>query len=170
MKILLTGIAGTGKSTIIQALNEQGITAIDLHDVPDLFSWQDKKTKETVPYIPVQSREWFEAVERLCDLEKLKDLIDKYEHVVMAGTAGNQTDIMKLFDKTILLQANPDILVERMKTRTNKSGYGKTQAEQEDNIEWQKSFDPFIISQGALPLNTEGGLDEVVNKIITDIL
>jgi broad-specificity NMP kinase len=34
MKILITGIAGTGKSTIVKALNEKGIVSLDLHDVP----------------------------------------------------------------------------------------------------------------------------------------
>jgi broad-specificity NMP kinase len=43
MKILITGIAGTGKSTIVPALQERGITAIDLHDVPGLCFWQNKK-------------------------------------------------------------------------------------------------------------------------------
>jgi broad-specificity NMP kinase len=37
MKVLITGIAGTGKSTIIKELNKKGIDAIDLHDVPDLI-------------------------------------------------------------------------------------------------------------------------------------
>ena len=53
-----------------------------------------------------------------------------------------------------------------MKTRVNKSGYGKTATEQEDNIDWQKEFDPEVLSYGAIPVDTSGNLDDVVDKII----
>ncbi len=170
MKILLTGVAGTGKSTIIKALQEKGIPAIDLHDVPGLFYWQDKKTKEKVEYTPVVSRDWFDTVDRFGDIDKLKEMLDQYTDVVMAGTAsGNQKEIVSLFNKTILLQCNPDVIVHRMETRTNKSGYGKTKAEQEDNIEWQKEFDPQLISLGAIPISSECTLEEAVEKIIAQM-
>ncbi len=168
MKILITGIAGTGKSTLVKALNERGVVAIDLHDVPDLFFWQNKETKEKIEYSPVHSREWFDTVDRLCDTNKLKEILSQYTDIVMAGTisGSNQKEFLSLFDKIILLQSNPETLVHRMKTRIDKSGYGKTKAEQEDNIEWQKEFDTQILSYGAIPINTEGKIDAVVQKII----
>lgn len=168
MKVLITGIAGTGKSTIVKALNEKGIASIDLHDVPGLFFWQDKKTKERVEYVPTQSREWFDTVDRLCDIGRLKKILDQKQDIVMAGTVGgNQAEYIALFDTVILLQSDPQTLIHRMKTRTNKSGYGKTKAEQEDNIEWQKEFDPLLLSLGAIPVDTNGELNDVVDKIIT---
>ena len=169
MKILFTGIAGTGKSTIVKALNEKGIAAIDLHDVPGLFFWQDKKTKKEVEYTPVHDKNWFNTVDRICDVEKLKELFGQYD--LMAGTtsSGNQEEFLSLFDRIILLQADPATLVHRMQTRTNKSGYGKTKAEQEDNIEWQKEYDPLLISYGAIPVNTKGDLDETVSRVIRQL-
>lgn len=168
MKILLTGIAGTGKSTIIRALTERGITAIDLHDIPGLFFWQHKETGEKVPYSPVHSREWFDTVDRLCDIPKLKEILSEHETIVAAGTTSgsNQKEFLDLFDKVILLQAKPETLIHRMQTRTNKSGYGKTKAEQEDNIEWQKEFDPLLISLSAQPVSTEKTLDAVIAEIM----
>lgn len=170
MKILITGIAGTGKSTIVKALNERGVVAIDLHDVSGLFFWQDKKTREKVEYSPIHSHDWFDSVERLCDIPKLKELLARDENIVMAGTGGDsQAEYLPLFDKVILLQADPAILVHRMQTRINKSGYGKTKAEQDNNIEWQKEFDPELLSLGAVPINTAGKLDDVVDKILSEI-
>lgn len=168
MKVLLTGIAGTGKSTIIKALNEKGFVSLDLHDIPGLFFWQDKETREKVQYTPVESREWFETVDRLCDISRLKEILSQYDNVVVAGaTSGsNQEEFLSLFDKIILLQADPETLVRRMQTRINKSGYGKTKAEQEDNIEWQKEFDPKILSYGAIPISTEGEITDAVDNII----
>lgn len=166
--MLLTGIAGTGKSTIVRALNERGVVSLDLHDIPGLFFWQNKETKEKVEYAPVESIEWFDTVDRLCDIPKLKEILSQYEDIVAAGTTSgsNQEEFLSLFDKIILLQSNPDTLTHRMQTRINKSGYGKTKAEQDDNIEWQKEFDPKILSHGAIPISTEGELNDVVDKVI----
>ena len=168
MKVLITGIAGTGKSTIIKELNKRGIATIDLHDIPDLFFWQNRLTKIRVEYKPVHEKDWFDTVDRICDIDKLKGLFIQYADVVMAGTTsgGNQKEFLSFFDRIILLQADPQTIIHRMQTRINKSGYGKTKAEQEDNIEWQKEYDPLLISLGAIPVNTEGNLEGTVDKII----
>ena len=168
MKALLTGIAGTGKSTIIKAFNDRGVTAIDLHDVQELFCWRNIKTDEIVKYSPVQSKEWFEENGRFCDIEKLKEILSRYDDVIVAGTTSEeQKEFISHFDKVILLQCNAETIVHRMKTRNNKSGYGKTKAEQEDNIRWQEEFDSLLISLGAVPVDTSGNLDDVVAKIIS---
>lgn len=156
MKVLITGITGTGKSTIVKTLNQKGITAIDLHDVSGLFFWRNKQTMEKVEYSPVYSKKWFENVDRLCDINNLKEMLNLYTDITMAGTTSdsNQKEFLSLSDKVILLQSNPDTLIHRMETRINASGYGKTKAEQEDHIEWQKEFDSQLISEGAIPIST----------------
>jgi broad-specificity NMP kinase len=168
MKVLLTGVAGTGKSTLAEALAARGANAIDLHDIPGIFYWQDLKTKERVEYTPVHAQDWFETVDRLCDIPKLKEILDSQKDIVVSGsTSGsNLKEFLSLFDKIILLQASPETILSRMETRTNKSGFGKTKAEQDDNLEWQKEFDPELISYGAIPVSTEGDLNEVTDRIV----
>ena len=46
MKILITGICGTGKSTISKALNDRGILSIDFSDIRGMCYWKDLKTNE----------------------------------------------------------------------------------------------------------------------------
>ena len=168
MKTLITGIAGTGKSTVVKELDNRGITAVDLHNVPGLFFWQDKETKQKVEYSPDHPKYWFSGVDRLCDIDKLKEILNQYNDIVVAGTTSgsNQKEFLALFDKIILLQSNPQTLNHRLETRINKTGYGKSKEEQEDNIRWQKEFDPNILSHGAIPVSTEGGIEEIVDEII----
>lgn len=167
MKVLITGVAGTGKSTIAKALNQRGIFAVDFSDVKDMCFWQDANTGERVEYSPVHSREWFNDKKRICDIEILKGILAQQEDVVVAGVAsGNAHEYLPLFDKVILLQCSPQDNVHRLETRDNPSGYGKTKTEQDGNIEWQKEFDPQLLASGAIPVSTEGELGSVVDNIV----
>jgi len=163
MKVFITGVAGTGKSTISKALNEKGITSIDFSDNPGFQYWRNKITKEKVKYIPTDDVNWFYQNESLCDFDKLQELLNKYKDLVVTGVATG-TGHLKLFDRVLLLQCEPQTLISRMETRERM--FGKTKAEQDHVLEWQKKFDPELISFGAIPVNTEGTLDTVVDKIM----
>lgn len=167
MKTLITGVAGTGKSTIAKALREKGFYSVDFSDVKDMCFWQDANTGERFEYLPIHSRDWFNNKKRICDIEILKGILAQQEDVIVAGVAsGNAHEYMPLFDKVILLQCSPEDNVHRLETRDNPSGYGKTKTEQEDNLDWQKDFDPQLLSYGAIPVSTAGELDTVVNNIV----
>jgi len=48
-KIYITGISGTGKSTIAEELNKKGIYSIDIDSEKfNLCHWKNKETKEAV--------------------------------------------------------------------------------------------------------------------------
>jgi broad-specificity NMP kinase len=168
MKILITGVAGTGKSTISKALNNRGITSVDFSDISDLCYWRDKITGAKAEYSPIHDVEWLDSHERICDLEKLKELLGQYKDIVITGIAnGNQTEYFYLFDKIMLLECRPETIIHRMQSR--ETLWGKTNVERDYTLKWQKEFDAQCISKGAIPINTEGNLDIVVDKIINQI-
>jgi broad-specificity NMP kinase len=165
MKILITGVAGTGKSTISKELNRRGITSIDFSDVSGMCYWRDKITKEKTEYPITSDFNWFDSHERICNVERLKEILDEHKDLIITGIAGNQTEYFNLFDKILLLQCNPETITQRMQTR--ESPWGKTKVEQDYTLKWQKIFDPLCLSIGLTPVNTEGSLDEVVDRIIS---
>jgi dephospho-CoA kinase len=73
-----------------------------------------------------------------------------------------------LFDKVFLLYCSPETFVSRLKSRQN-NNFAKTSEEQEGVINWQKSFDPKLRAQGAVPINTETSIESVVEQIISQI-
>jgi len=168
MKILITGVAGTGKSTISKALNERGIISIDFSDIPDFCYWRDKTTKEKVEYSPVSDIKWLDSHERICDIKKLKEVLSQHKDLVITGVvSGNQTEYFNLFDKVLLLRCSPETLIHRMQTR--ETLWGKTEAERNHTIRWQKVFDFKCLSNNVISINTEGTLDAVMDKIITQV-
>ncbi|HEY4496804.1 MAG TPA: AAA family ATPase [Candidatus Paceibacterota bacterium] len=168
MKILITGLPGTGKSTISKALREKGVLSIDFSDVSGMCFWQNKETKEKLKYSPIQTREWFEFNERICDLEKLKEMLNQHENIIMTGLAmGNQKEYLPLFDKVILLRCSPNVIVYRMQTRV--APYGKTKTERDEAIGKQKEFDDLILSCGAIPINNDGPISAVIDNIISKL-
>lgn len=168
MKILITGISGTGKSTISNELKKRGFAAVDFSDIPDLRYWRTKATKEKVTYSPVRDETWFDLHERICDIERLRQILGQYEDVIISGLAtGNMDEVVPLFDRVVLLQCNPETFVHRMKTREHP--YGKTEAERNRMLEFQQTFEQKLLSLGAIPVSTEGTITDSVEAVIAHI-
>jgi dephospho-CoA kinase len=168
MKVLITGAPGTGKSTISKALNSRGIHSIDFSDISGLCFWRDRKTGEKIEYSPVNDIKWFEDKERICDKTKLQEVVDQYDDIVVTGVArDNQLEYLDLFDKVLLLQCRPETFVQRMIER--EKPYGKTQAERDMVVEWQKKLDPQYIAHGAISINAEGTAEEVLERILPEL-
>lgn len=168
MRVLITGVTGTGKSTIAKTLNARDITALDFRDIKGLCAWYNKETGGKIDYTPINDPKWFTTHKRICDIQKLKETLDQYKDIVIAGIAsGNQTEYLHLFDKVILLQCSREILISRMQTR--EARFGKTKVEQEHTADWQQKLDSLLLPYGAIPINTEGPLDIIVDKIVAQL-
>ena len=83
MKVLITGVCGTGKSTISKALKDRGIISVDFSDIQGMCYWKNLKTKEKVPYSPIESLDWFDNKNYFCDLNKLKKILAQHENIVI---------------------------------------------------------------------------------------
>jgi broad-specificity NMP kinase len=167
MKILITGVAGTGKSTLSNLLNTEGIISIDVSAVPNLCYWREKTTHNKIEFGKERNEKWFELNERICDPAYLSTIINNYSNIVLCGSFSNIFELLYLFDKVILLQCNYDELIVRLRRRN--SDFGKTIIEQNIIKKWQKVFDPQMLSFGAIHLNTNAPIKIVLENIIHQI-
>jgi shikimate kinase len=113
MRILVTGMSGTGKSSALDWLRLLGFRTVDT-DEGDWTEWSEADGG----YV------WREA--RIAEL--LAD--DEGPSLYVSGTVSNQGRFYDRFDAVVLLSAPANVLLSRIETRTT-NPYGKSAAQRE---------------------------------------
>ena len=108
-RVLLTGMSGVGKSTVIARLGQLGYPAID--------------TDEGGLSMDVHSAA---GPERVWREDRIQELLsdDRDDVLFVSGTTRNQVQFYWRFDHIVLLSAPADVLEQRLASRTN-NPYGK---------------------------------------------
>jgi dephospho-CoA kinase len=170
MKLFITGVSGTGKSTTIERLQEQGIHAIDIDAVEGLCRWIHINTKEVGHRHPNMGSEFFENYEYMCDRGKLIELMNQGSGpVVVAGVSDRQTEnLFDLFDKIFLFHCDEKIFLQRVQDRTNHD-FGKNETERNMILGWYKEFEQEMLDKGAVPINTNQPTEAIVERILQEL-
>ncbi len=165
MKIYVTGVSGTGKSSIARELNARGVPAIDMDD---LCHWQHKPTGERTGWEPGKDDEWYEKHGWICSIESLQEFLTANDNAVALGLSSNQDEYLPFFDKVLILRSKPEVITERINKRTD-NDYGKHPAEQGRILNWHKTFEKEMVDKGAIPLDADRELGEVVDEIVAHL-
>lgn len=164
--IYITGISGTGKTAISKELEKRGFYTISIDEVPNLCIWRHKETKEKVTSEVELNKEFIDTHDWVCDVEYLQRLIGQGTGpVFILGLASNQKDFIHIFNKVLLLQCTPETFISRIENRTD-NDFGKDKTAQEVILSWYKNFENNILEKGAVSINVEKPLNEVVDEII----
>ena len=149
-RVLLTGMSGTGKSTVIAALAARGYKAVDTDD-GDWHEWMDVAGEPDWVW-----RE--DAIQRLLSTEDADVLF-------VSGTASNQGTFYRQFDHVFLLSAPTPVILERLATRTN-NPYGKRPDELARVLRHLETVAPLLRRGATLQVDTSAPVDQVVETIL----
>jgi len=170
-KYLITGIAGSGKSSVCKQFISLGYEAYGIEDIDGMFAMYRKGTKEIFEDFDNADPEKIKKSEWLCDISKLKKLLSQQKNTIAfyCGVASNMDDVISLFDKVILLKTNPNELYRRLSTREGTENMGNTEESRQTVLGWKDWWENEMIEKGALPLSADGSLDEIVEAIMDEV-
>ena len=167
--ILITGLAGTGKSTLSKELNKLWYKSLSIEDISDMFIIVDKKTWHKINHYEnnLEAVHW---TDRICDIEKLQKLIDENQSQVTfyTGTASNIDNLLPLFDKVLLLKTNEEILRQRLSNRTPED-FAYTIDVQNRMFGWKDERETHMIEKWAIPINANNWLWETIETILKTV-
>lgn len=166
MKIYyITGVSGTGKSTLTKEFEKRGLNAVDLDS--GFCVWRNIKTGEEADVKNKAKPGFYDENDWYCDLKKLNNFLSHHEEpIFIFGACANQDDFLASSDRIFLLKCNPDVFLKRIEARTNNS-YGKLPQEKENELRWFQEFNNNMIGKGAIIINAENPIDQVVDEILT---
>ena len=127
-RILLTGMSGTGKSTLLGELGRRGHHTVDT----DYDGW-------TTP-----AGIWDEA--------RMTRLLHSAPDVILSGTVENQGAFYPLLDHVVLLSAPLGTLIDRVSRRAG-NPYGRTAADQAEIASYLTTVEPLLRAGATVELD-----------------
>jgi shikimate kinase len=162
-RVLLTGMSGTGKSTLIGELAGLGYKTLDL-DADEWSEWVEVEFSgdPTSGESPVEpGRDWIWREDRVRDLLFTEDT----DVLFMSGCAANMAKFYSQFDHIILLTAPADLIVDRLATRTN-NPYGKRPEEVARVLALLQTIEPKLRRVAGHEVDTSAPLNQVVANVL----
>jgi shikimate kinase len=146
MRVLLTGMSGTGKSTLVQELRRRGHLAYDAdHDgfseprADGRWGWRAREVAALLARAPVGRTLFF------------------------AGCSEEQTELP--FDLRVVLTAPQDTIVQRLTTRTT-NPYGRSVAERRQVLADIAQIEPRLRRTADLILSTAAPVTDVADELL----
>jgi thymidylate kinase len=170
--IFITGISGSGKTTVKDALIRRGYAAYDT-DENGLTAWTHKQSgrpAEAKPTIQYGTPKWYATYQWTLQAGKVREKAKhaRGELVFMCGVPGNWPDAMPMFDKIFCLSLDDKALRHRLLNRTN-NNYGKASHELSDIMGWNKTMAADAERRGAVIIDANRPVEEIVDTILKNL-
>jgi dephospho-CoA kinase len=148
-RVLITGMSGVGKSSLLDELAARGYRTVDT-DYGDYH--------ETV------DGEWLWREDRIDALLSEEGM----GLLFVQGTTRNQVQFYSRFDHIVLLSAPAEILVERLTRRTN-NPYGKDPNDVAETREYLETVEPLLRESATLEVATTVPVAQVADIVLAHV-
>ncbi len=155
-KVLVTGMAGTGKSSALAELARLGYRAVDTDDP----GWREyRKYADPVDELHRGEYHWIE--------ERMNTLLDSDDDrsLFVAGGVRNQSRFYDRFDAIVLLTAPAGVILDRIAQRTT-NDYGKTTLERAEILADIAEVEPLLRQECTHELDASRPIEDTVADLI----
>jgi dephospho-CoA kinase len=146
VRVLVTGMSGTGKSSALAELAKRGFRVVDT-DSTEWSQWSGE--------------EWLWHEDRIAEL--LAD--DGEPTLFVSGCMSNQGKFYDRFDAVVLLSAPAEVILERVDVRTT-NDYGKSASERDLILTHLETVEPLLRETSTHELDASRPLAEVVDDLV----
>jgi hypothetical protein len=165
--VLITAVAGTGKTTLCGVLQRLGYYAHDLESMNGLYDLIDAETGKIMPGSMDQIKEglyWY------CNKEKLQHIVDSEtaELTLYCGGMANTEDVWDVFNTVIALTVSDETTARRLSTRSP-GEFGSTQENRGWVLSWKHDLEQRWFGMGGIAVDAEETPEEVAELIIETI-
>lgn len=156
-RILITGMSGTGKSSVVARLAVLGYPAIDADD-PGFSAEISVPADELTGIGPGRDWVWQE--------DAIRAVLERPDpNLFLSGCSPNQGAFYPSLTHIILLTASPALITQRLTTRPN-NPFGKDPAELARTLALQEEIEPLLRRSATHVINTSVPMDEVVAEVL----
>jgi dephospho-CoA kinase len=151
-RVLVTGMSGAGKSSLLDELAARGRRTVDtdyggyFHTVDGERRWREDRINALLSSAP----------------EELPGVL------FVQGTTRNQVLFYPRFDHIVLLSAPPEVLAERLATRAG-NPYGKDPAELAETLHYQQTVEPLLRASATLEVITTVPVARVADIVLDHV-
>jgi len=166
--ILITGVSGSGKSTVAKELRSRGYQAFDIEKIRGLYAHVDGKMGTVIKNYQsyrsdlrkIKESEWD------CNVKKLEEILKNNKGVsYYCGTATNIFDFVALFDTVIFLKINSKNLHYRLSHRLN-NFFGRKRNVQDWVFGGEQWLEKELKKYKPIVIDANKSLDLVVDEVI----
>jgi shikimate kinase len=146
--VLITGLSGVGKSSVLAALSDRGFVVADT-DYDGLSRLEG-------------AGDW------VWDLDRVADLLDRHETIFISGTSPNWRPLLPRFDHVVLLSAPEETMIARLRSRTN-NPYGRTPEQRSEAVAYKQTVEPLLRRIATIEIDIRAPLTEVVAAVLDHV-
>ncbi len=150
MCVLITGMSGVGKSSLLQELAARGHHTVDT----DYGDYHHSVDGESL---------WRE--------DRIDALLSEHRDglLFLAGTTRNQTVFYPRFAHIVLLSAPAEVLIQRLTSRSN-NPYGQSPTERADTLGYLETVEPLLRSAATVEVVTTVPVTQVADAVLAHVV
>ena len=165
--VRVTGVSGSGKSSVCEILKDQGRIAVDA-DWEGFSQWVHRLTGEAAvnPPYPAQAG-WLDDFDWKVRPEAVQSLATSMASEVgfLCGGFENHADVWPLFDRVVCLVLDEATLRDRLASRTT-NHFGKHPEELRAAVRWRRVVEDLYRNCGAAIIDATQSLEMVAAQVV----